>query len=234
MRAPVTASLGLLVLAAPSGPARADDFHCPPSLGSVTIDGNLLVSAPCRLDGTTVIGNVHLYAGGSLIARGGVRIGGSLQGENADFVDLSDTRVDGNVQLDDFVGDRSIVNRTAVGGSIQLKANRSRLEIIDNDVDADVQAFENRGLVLIADNRIGGNLQCKENDPHPAGGGNVVEGNKEDQCANLQAEDIAPSPALPAEPARGQSGASGGGGGFGVVPLLLVSLMLARGRAARA
>jgi len=234
MRAPLTLSAGLLVLAAASGPARGDDVSCPPSLGNVTIDGNVLVAAPCRLDGTTVIGNVHLYAGGSLVARDGVRIGGSIQGENADFIDLADTRVDGSIQLDNLVGDRSIVNRSSVGGSIQVKANRSRIEIVGNTIDADIQAFQNRGLAVIADNVVGGNLQCKENDPQPAGGNNVVEGNKEDQCASLQPEDSSPAPVPVASPAPAgqQGGGSGGGGGsLAVLPLLALSLALFRRRA---
>jgi hypothetical protein len=39
--------------------------------------------------------------------------------------------------------------------------------------------------VVIASNRVDGNLQCKENSPAPTGGGNVVQGVKEDQCAQL-------------------------------------------------
>jgi hypothetical protein len=39
--------------------------------------------------------------------------------------------------------------------------------------------------VHIQGNVIDGNLQCKENKPDPTGGGNEVEGNKEDQCENL-------------------------------------------------
>jgi hypothetical protein len=233
VRTTVAASVGLLMLAAASGPARGDDVHCPPSLGNVTIDGNVLVAALCRLEGTIVIGNVHLYAGGSLIARDGVRIDGSIQGENADFIDLADTRVNGNIQLDNFVGDRSIVNRSSIGGSIQLKANRSRIEVVDNTIDADVQAFENRGLVLIAGNVVGGNLQCKENDPPPAGGNNVVEGSKEDQCASLQPENGSPGtgPVAPQAPAgQPASGSGGGGGSPGLLPLLLLSLVLIRRR----
>jgi hypothetical protein len=38
---------------------------------------------------------------------------------------------------------------------------------------------------VISQNRIDGNLQCKENNPAPTGGGNVVQGNKEDQCKRL-------------------------------------------------
>jgi uncharacterized protein YodC (DUF2158 family) len=54
-------------------------------------------------------------------------------------------------------------------------------------IDADLQAFENSGgpAITFSGNRIDGNLQCKENDPAPGGGGNIVGGNKEDQCASL-------------------------------------------------
>jgi hypothetical protein len=48
-----------------------------------------------------------------------------------------------------------------------------------------VQYFENRGAISIARNRVDGNLQCKENRRRPTGGRNVVQGNKEDQCARL-------------------------------------------------
>jgi hypothetical protein len=45
--------------------------------------------------------------------------------------------------------------------------------------------FANRGTQSVTGNRINGNLQCKENVPAPTGGGNIVQGNKEDQCARL-------------------------------------------------
>lgn len=210
----------------------ADDVHCPPDLGSVTIDGNVLVAAACRLNGTTVNGNVHLYAGGSLIARGNTRIGGSIQAENADFIDVADARVNGNIQLDDLVGDRSIITRSTVGGSIQLNSNRSRLEVLGNMVNADVQAFSNTGGVIVADNVIDGNLQCKSNDPPPAGGNNRVQGNKEDQCANLAPEtgptpqDRTPEPRAAESPAEA---AGGGGGSFGLpASLLMMALLFAQ------
>lgn len=62
----ITLALTLFGLA---GTAAAEDVSCPPDLGAVTVDGNVLVTRPCTLDGTTVKGNVHLYSGGSLIAR---------------------------------------------------------------------------------------------------------------------------------------------------------------------
>jgi hypothetical protein len=223
----------LVSLTASPAAVLADDVNCPPNLGRVTIDGNVLVAAPCRLDGTTVKGNVHLYAGGSLIARGDVRIEGSIQAENSDYVDLADTFVNGNIQLDNLVGDRSVIERSRVGGSIQLKTNRSRLEVLGNTVDSDVQAFGNRGGVVIADNVIDGNLQCKENDPAPAGGNNRVQGNREDQCANLTPESgAAPAPApAPAPPpstaAQSSTGSSSGGGSVDLLSSLLLLLVLA-------
>ena len=57
--------------------------------------------------------------------------------------------------------------------------------MLNNEVNSDVQAFQNRGGVEISDNRIDGNLQCKSNTPAPTGGGNIVQGNKEDQCSRL-------------------------------------------------
>lgn len=223
----------LAVLAA--GPASADDVHCPPDLGAVTVDGNVLIAAPCRLDGTIVKGNVHIYAGGSLVARG-ADIDGNIQAETADFVDVADSRVGGSVQLDDLVGDRSVVTASTVDGSIQLKGNRSRLEIVDNVVGADVQGFSNTGGLLIADNRIDGNLQCKENEPAPVGGNNDVSGNKEDQCADLQPEGTAGGAAAAA--AGGSGGASSavagspddssGGGGAAWLLALLGGLAFSR------
>lgn len=245
IRYKTTAFLSLLAaLAASPTFVFADDVNCPPNLGSVTIDGNVLVAAPCRLDGTTVKGNVHLYAGGSLIARGNVRIEGSIQAENSDYIDLADTFVNGNIQLDNLVGDRSIVQRSTVGGSIQLNSNRSRLEVLNNTVDSDVQAFANRDGVVIADNVIDGNLQCKENNPAPVGGNNRVQGNKEDQCANLVPETgttpapaPAPAPTPAPTPPASADNSSGGGGGldpmWSFVMLILLAARFAPGRRGR-
>jgi len=232
IRNAVKAVLPFAALAA--GAASADDVHCPPDLGAVTVDGNVLVAAPCRLDGTVVKGNVHIYAGGSLVARG-ADIDGNIQAETGDFVDVADSRVGGSVQLDDLVGDLSVVTTSTVDGNIQLKGNRSRLEIVDNVVGADVQGFSNTGGLLIADNRIDGNLQCKENDPAPVGGNNDVSGNKEDQCADLRPEGAsgggaASSASAGASPtAAGAADDTSGGGGAAWLLALLGGLAFRRG-----
>jgi hypothetical protein len=71
-----------------------------------------------------------------------------------------------------------------VGRSIQLK-QCGAADVRSNRVTGDVQSFTNGGEQSISTNTINGNLQCKENSPAPAGGGNVVGGNKEDQCSRL-------------------------------------------------
>jgi hypothetical protein len=199
------AALALLGVCAHAGPALADDVFCPPNLGPVTIDGNVIVTGACVLDDTRVIGNVLLYAGGSLVARG-AHIDGNIQAEGADFVDVANSRVEGNIQLDDLVGGASAIGLVRVGGSIQLNGNRAGITVLNNIVGSDVQAFSNTGGLDITDNTIDGNLQCKENVPAPTGSGNLVSGNSEDQCASLA-------------PADGSGGGPGGGstGGTGTI-----------------
>jgi hypothetical protein len=180
----------------------------------------LVSRGTCTLDGTRVIGNVHLYDGASLIPRG-VHVDGNIQAEDgagADYVDIDNSRVGGDIQLFDLVGDRSDIIRSQVGGNTQMDSNRSLLVVQDNTVDGDVQAFHNTGGVDISRNRIGGNLQCKENVPAPTGGDNTVDGNMEDQCANLQPST---DPAITGE-GTGLPGTGGGGGGGGALsPLTL-------------
>jgi len=227
-------NLTAAAVASLSAAAYADDVHCPPHLGNVVVDGNVLIAAPCELTGTTVKGNVHLYAGGSLIATD-VRINGNIQAERADFIDVTTSVIGGSVQLDELVGDLSVIQSSEIGGSIQLKANRSRLEVLDSDVGADVQAFDNTGGVLILGNVIDGNLQCKSNAPTPVGGSNRVGGNKEDQCANLQPEASGGTPvptgaAATTAATTAAASSEGGGGAMGSFALLLLPLLAWRRR----
>ena len=220
----------IIASAAAAAPASADDVQCPRDLGSVTVDGNVLVAGACRMEGTYVKGNIHIYAGGSLIARD-IRIEGSVQTERANFVDIHTSQINGSIQLDDLAGGTSIISGSGIGAAIQMNNNMSRLEILGNEVNADIQAFSNTGGVIIEQNVVDGNLQCKSNRPAPAGGGNRVGGNKEDQCANLVPEGSPTSASLAtsvvpvasasaATSSPSASGDSGGGGSFELGTLL--------------
>ena len=107
----------------------------------------------------------------TLVARG-VRVGGNIQAENHRRVVVRHRGAGGRVV------------RSRIGGSIQLKQGGGG-SLLRNIVGSDIQLFTNTGRFEVRRNRVDGNLQCKSNRPRPAGGGNVVEGNKEDQCSSL-------------------------------------------------
>lgn len=171
---------GLLIPAA----AQAEERVCTGALGAVTVD-NLRVpqGANCALTGTRVQGTIKVQRNAALNAAQ-VRVIGNVQGENArNVVVRGGSRVGGSVQV--VQGQAATIRDSVVTQDILYDENRAALRAISNAVGGNIQAFQNTGGVQISLNRVNGNLQCKENVPAPTGGGNVVQGNKEDQCARL-------------------------------------------------
>jgi hypothetical protein len=178
--------VGLTVLAAAftASPAAAEETKCRGTLGAVTVD-NLRVpqGATCMLNGTIVKGTITVKGDATLTARG-VRVVGNVQAENAAKVVVRDSsRVGGSVQVKQ--GDAAKVLSSRIRGDIQYDANTRYLKANDNKVGGSIQVVGNSGGAEIFRNVVNGNLQCKENSPPPTGGGNVVGGNKEDQCAGF-------------------------------------------------
>jgi hypothetical protein len=165
----------VLAVAAPA--AVAEEVTCTGVIGSVTVD-NVRVpdGATCTLDGTRVQGTVYVENDATLRARG-VSVIGNVQAENARLVVVRNSSVGGSIQV--VQGRQAAVFGTEVNGDILYDENSGEL------LGGNVQAFQNTGGVWIGRNVIDGNLQCKENNPPPTGGGNVVHGEKEDQCKNL-------------------------------------------------
>lgn len=166
-----------------SAPALAD-VHCPPNLGAVTIDDNVIVTGPCVMSGTQVKGNVLVKSPGALTVRDAY-IQGNIQADGGRYVRVLRSDVGGDIQLEGVFGEASRVQRSRIGGNLQLDQNHVPLVAEYNAIDGDLQAFSNTGGVVIRYNIIDGNLQCKSNSPAPTGGFNQVSGNKEDQCAGL-------------------------------------------------
>lgn len=165
-------------------PASAEETVCRRALGAVTVD-NLRVpsGATCTLDRTFVKGTIKVERGATLQARQ-VRVIGNVQGEGAANVRiLSRSLVGGSVQI--VQGGAAVVDFSTISGDVLYDSNNRRLAVTRSIVGGNVQAFKNIGGLEISDNDIDGNLQCKENRPRPTGGRNVVQGNKEDQCARL-------------------------------------------------
>jgi subtilisin family serine protease len=140
------------------------EFKCMgSSVGAITVDNLTVIQGhTCILNGTQVQGNVKVEASATL---------------NADFI-----TVDGNVQAD---GAASVsVSDSMIDGSFQVVKSGSAF-LHGSYVNGDVQFFENKGSLTVSNNTIDGNLQCKKNSQMPTGGGNIVQGNKEDQCSGL-------------------------------------------------
>jgi hypothetical protein len=178
----VTAAAALVGLL--PAPAGAEERTCRGSLGSITVD-NLRVpqGSTCTLTGTHVKGTIYVERDATLRART-VRVVGNVQAENAAQVNVVESsRIGGSVQVKQ--GGGASVLDSIVNGNVQYVSNRSLVRVNRNTVGGDVQAFQNTGGVGINSNRIDGNLQCKENVPAPKGSGNIVQGNKEDQCRRL-------------------------------------------------
>jgi DUF4097 and DUF4098 domain-containing protein YvlB len=167
-----------------AAPASADEIACRGTLGAVTVD-NLRVpqGATCTLDKTTVKGNITVKGNATLVATG-VRVNGNVQAENAKRVVVKGgSRVGGSVQVKQ--GGAARVAWSQVNADIQFDANRRQLTAVSATVGGNIQVMQNTGGVEIRNNKVDGNLQCKANSPAPVGGGNVVKGSKEDQCAKL-------------------------------------------------
>jgi cytoskeletal protein CcmA (bactofilin family) len=168
----------------PAGAASAEERVCRGSIGAVTVD-NLRVpqGATCTLKGTFVKGTVKVERNARLKAIG-VRVVGNVQAENARNVVVNQgSRIGGSIQIVQGGAARIVGNR--INGDILFDDQTWLLTANANRIGGSLQAFQNTGGLTIRNNRIDGNLQCKENKPAPAGGGNVVQGNKEDQCARL-------------------------------------------------
>lgn len=173
-----------LVLLTAIPAAVAEERVCRGSLGAITVD-NLRVpsGARCTLTRTRVQGNIVVQTNAQLVARG-VRVIGNVQAEGAARVVVAaNSRVGGSVQI--VQGGSAHVRATMINADLLYDDNKGPLSASDNNIGGNLQAFQNTGGVAITDNVIDGNLTCKANVPAPTGGGNIVQGVKEDQCANF-------------------------------------------------
>lgn len=167
----------------PAGPASAEERVCRGTIGEVTVD-NLRVpqNATCTLNGTRVEGTIKVERDATLKAFG-IRLIGNVQAEEARKVVVRNGSVGGSVQI--VQGGAARIVGARITGDILFDEQDRDLAANRNRIGGNLQAFQNTGGLSINDNRIDGNLQCKKNDPAPTGGGNVVQGSKEDQCEGL-------------------------------------------------
>jgi|SRR5688572_6336376 hypothetical protein len=173
------------------------NLPCSTELGAVLVEANLQITGKCTLAGTEVDGNVTLFSGGSLTARA-ARIGGNLEAtaENrADFVDIDSSRIEGNLRLEELVGDNSSISATEVRRDVVLMGNQSYFEILNNEFNGDFSLLWNSGGLLVSGNDIDDDVTCVLNSPAPTGVGNRIDDRSAGQCGNMES-----GPAPPPEP----------------------------------
>lgn len=178
--------LALGALAVFAQQAQAGERVCRGTIGPKTLDNVKVPSgATCKLNGTTVKGNVNVHGGARLYASS-IRVNGNVQGEGFKVVVVKErSKVGGNVQLKlGRSGGTGNVVGTRIDGDLQYEENRARMVARSNTVLGNLQVFKNRGGVVLKSNRVSQSLQCGENRPAPTGGGNQA-GDKEGQCARL-------------------------------------------------
>jgi hypothetical protein len=174
----------MVAILVPAGHAAAEERTCRGTIGRRTVD-NLRVpqGAPCTLKATRVKGTIKVERGAVLKAYR-IRVIGNVQAEGArNVVVRRGSRIGGSVQIVQGGAAKILGNR--INADILFDEQRRALSAGGNMIGGNLQAFQNSGGVTISNNTIDGNLQCKENRPRPVGGGNVVHGNKEDQCRRL-------------------------------------------------
>ena len=176
--------LGVTALLVHVPVVQAEERTCRGTLGATTVD-NLRVPprASCTLNGTRVKSTLKVETGATLKAYG-IRVVGNVQAEGATRVNvLSNSVIGGSIQI--VQGAAATIRYSRINGDLLFDENGRYLEARSNRVGGNLQAFQNTGGVYIYRNTIDGNLQCKANEPRPTGGGNIVYGNKEDQCRRL-------------------------------------------------
>lgn len=149
------------------------------TLGDVVIPPN----TSCIFTNVRIRGDLTLQSGASLVGAG-LTVEDDIEARSADALVLLDSRVDGNVEFER--GGSVQILDTFIDGNVDLESNNGSLDARDNTIEGNLQVFDNTGgPFTFFRNTIDGNLQCKGNAPPPSGGGNRVDGNKEDQCRDL-------------------------------------------------
>jgi len=139
------------------------EYRCTGTVRAITAD-NLVVpkGKTCNLLGARIKGGIKVEEGAKLTGSG-IYLKGSIQAKKAALVNISSSTIGGSFEMEE--GKSAQLNGSTVYGSAKF--------------------IKNTGSLSISNNTIGGNLQCKENSRMPTGAGNLVQGNKEDQCSGL-------------------------------------------------
>jgi hypothetical protein len=165
------------------GNVQAD--RCQSVLVDVLEGGAMSVGGNVQADRCQSV-SVDVLEGGAMSVGGNVHIQNctALSGYNGAIT------ISGNFACANNSG-TCIARLGSVRGNVQVNNNSGGsdpgADVEQNNVGGNVQVNNNSGstAAFVGANTIGGNLQCAGNTPSVSGGGNMVTGTKQGQCAGL-------------------------------------------------
>ena len=162
-KAAVFSSFVLAGLLAGASPALADDTICTGAVGPVTVPGNLIVpeGQVCELAGTRVLGNTKVEESAELYAEQAQLLGNVTDVDPGGYVGLFESRVGGNVRLNESLGVSS--EASTIGGNIESWA-ADFIDLFGVSIGGDVSARGGETAVFGEDLEVGGDLIAEEND----------------------------------------------------------------------
>lgn len=145
-------------------PAVADGLvtHCRGTASSASVPGDLVVpkGESCDLTDTTVAGSVTVRADADLLGKG-VEVDGALVGASGSYVELSESKIGGDLKLTDAYG--AVVEQSTIAGKVSTMPGQGDASgrIFASDVDIDGPFTIRSGEVYIEDSTITGSLDSK-------------------------------------------------------------------------
>jgi hypothetical protein len=208
-----SAALVAAGLTAPAALASGTNATCigglpPGTYQNVTVPAG----ARCTIDGSdTITGNVTVATGAALIdgADGaGALIGGNLQADHAQEVEVFGGSVGGNVQLTAMSGQSLVCGGTVgndlvaqdnaahsgigdtgigcpgerIGGNLTVQNNPGDVEVVANTVAGNISVHNNTGGGDLVSNSAGGSCQLFNDNPPILGDSNTVPPGHQNTC----------------------------------------------------
>jgi hypothetical protein len=156
------------------------------------VNGNVLAinGGTIRMTGTTVFGNVLAEKGSSLFVNGG-NVEGDISATECITVSITNTagatQVGGDITIEKS-SSANLRGANVVGSVkvIEIFTPTGTINVLANTIGGDLQIEKNTARrINVRDNLINNNFQAFENRPAPVGGNNLVGGTADGQAAAI-------------------------------------------------
>jgi hypothetical protein len=166
------------VLGAGTAVARPEPTVCTGAVGEVLIDGDVIAEVGCDLSNATVMGNVWVTPGGSLIVIPGAtntRIYGDVKSLQAARIEIRAGWIGGDVKLGDtdFGVNGLLLENSRVRGDVIIAKGSSFLHVLSMEIGGSVLVYGATGsdptgqfgfVIGVLGSTVGGNVLVYDNE----------------------------------------------------------------------